>query len=453
MIGDGVNDAPALRRADIGIAMNSGSDASKDASSIILLKNNFTAISHAIQEGRLIFINLRKVIGYQISAGGWSELLPVLAYFFLGLPQPLSSFFMIIISCLTGKLLLHFHIECNAIIRNCTDARCSQKNADVFAGVAIMNEVPEENVLLVPPRDYKNSHLVNLSLVIYAYLFYANMICLGAFYNYFDYMETRGSVTSIPTPIPLDDDPFNTPSALGYRTFPAGYSPIQLLFAWNWTADSSTALGRDQLAAMNTASSVYFVTVVVAQMGHLLSIRSKIPYFAEEILGKEWIKRRAEHDQVAHSAINHDVDVQGIEFANKRIRPDSNDQLGGQIGRGLMMSSSESLDDQNSSTAGQVDEERRGGVLNAPIRGKGFLPFLLEYIRWGVVMAWIGSIAVALIVTESPIIQDYCGTAAVPGKYWLYAFGWSVSWFTIAEIRKWLIFLFPHSLASQLISW
>ena len=100
--GGGLNDSPALIRADVGIAFDSGSEAAKDASSVVLLKNNFAAIGNAIREGRLIFINLRKLIGYQISGGGWSELLPILAFFFLGLPRPLSSFLMIVISCLTG---------------------------------------------------------------------------------------------------------------------------------------------------------------------------------------------------------------------------------------------------------------------------------------------------------------------------------------------------------------
>jgi hypothetical protein len=51
---------------------------------------------------RLIFDNLRKVIAYQIAAGCWSEFLPVLACFFFGMPQPLSSFLMIVISCVSG---------------------------------------------------------------------------------------------------------------------------------------------------------------------------------------------------------------------------------------------------------------------------------------------------------------------------------------------------------------
>jgi len=77
------------------------SDVAKDSASVILLTNDFTAIVHGVEEGRLIFSNLRKVIGYQIAAGCFAELIPVLATFFLGIPQPLSPFLMIIVSCLT----------------------------------------------------------------------------------------------------------------------------------------------------------------------------------------------------------------------------------------------------------------------------------------------------------------------------------------------------------------
>ena len=241
--GDGVNDSPALRRADVGIAMNSGSDVAHDAASVVLLEDDFRSIVHGVREGRTIFNNLRKVIAYQLAAGSWAELLPVLATFFLGMPQPLSSFLMIIISCVT----------------------------DVFAGVALTNELPEKLIMSVPPRDPVRSPLVCVRLMCYSYLFYGTLESIGAFTSYFWYMSSRGPIGE----------------AGSRERYPIGYMPSQLIGAWHWEADPHSALGRDQSAASATASSVFFVTLVVSQMGHLLSIRRKTPYFSDAIINTD----------------------------------------------------------------------------------------------------------------------------------------------------------------------
>ncbi|CAF3908823.1 unnamed protein product, partial [Rotaria sp. Silwood1] len=217
--------------------MESGTEISKEASDMILLDNDFASIIEAIETGRLLSDNLKKVAVYLLPGGSWSQIWPVFFYLWFGVPLALSAFLATVFCMLN----------------------------DVFMSLAMITEKPERDIMSRPPLIRSKDHLLNWKLLLHAYMFVGNLECFTEFFCFCYYWIDNGV-------------PF--------------YS---FIFTFeNFGSDLTDKYSRDELTIMTyVAQSVYYCSVCLFQFFNYFATRTRHTSILEHNpiwgKGRNWI--------------------------------------------------------------------------------------------------------------------------------------------------------------------